>query len=162
VNGFGGGTVELAWGLRQSFVAYVEGLPDGLVRATGGAVRADDVFVFPGRRESANAWAFDGALHFRGHAGVLDVTFAAIRIDAGGLSAEVAGERIPIARLADRAELARPGGAPSTRFGAVTLTDDGAAVLGGVYQTDTPADPVTIRAVIDPADLILASPAHSF
>jgi hypothetical protein len=157
MTGTESGTAELAWGLRQSFVEYVEGLPDGVVQATGGAVREQGLFVFPGRRESTSGWAFDGTLHFSGHAGVLDVTFTAIRIDAGGLSAEVAGERISIARLAGRTELTGPeGGLPATRFDAVTLTDDGAAVLGGVYQADAAADPVTIR----PADELFSATAR--
>jgi hypothetical protein len=62
-----------------------------------------------------------------------------------------------IARLAGRTELAGPGGGlAATRFDAVTLTDDGAAVLGGVYQADAPADPVTIR----PVNELLSAPAR--
>ncbi len=152
----------LEWGIRQSFVAYVERLPDGVIQASGGAVREADVFRFPGRRRSSGAWAFDGALHFSGYSGVLDVTFEAIRVEGSELSAEVSGARIPLASLAGPSGLGEADGeadgeASGVRFDTVVLTADGAAALGGVYSVNAPADPVTIRAVGDPARDIISA-----
>jgi hypothetical protein len=148
----------LEWGIRQSFVAYVERLPDGVIQASGGAVREADVFRFPGRRRSSGAWAFDGALHFSGYSGVLDVTFEAIRVEGSELSAEVSGARIPLASLAGPTGSGEADGeASGVRFDTVVLTADGAAALGGVYSVNTPADPVPIRAVGDPARDIISA-----
>jgi|GEM_PF-3310356 len=138
--------VELEWGLRRSFVAYVERLPDGVVRASGDAVRDGDVFRLPGRRLASGGFAFDGVLRFSAHAGVLDVTLDAIRVEAGELSAVVAGTRVPIAELGASAEVgAADADAVVARFDSVVLGDDGAAVLGGVYPVGASADPVTVR-----------------
>lgn len=144
------GSAELEWGIRQSFIAYVERLPDGVIQASDGAVRVGDVFLLPGRRLSPDAWEFEGVLHFSGYAGVLDVTLEAIRIDGDQLSAEVAGTRIPMALLAGQSALIDANtDAGVVRFDAVALTGDGAAVLGGVYPANAPADPVTIHPVSD-------------
>ncbi|MCE7481200.1 HtaA domain-containing protein [Microbacterium profundi] len=142
------GRVELEWGIRKSFVTYVERLPDGSVSATGGAVRDGDVFRLSGRRLVSGGWAFDGVLHFSGYSGVLDVTLEAIRIDGAELSAEVGGTRITLALLAEPSNAA--GDDESLRVDAVLFTDDGGAVFGGVYSANTPADPITIRAVGEP------------
>ena len=139
------GRVELEWGGRRSFVTYVERLPDGSVSATGGAVREVDVFRLPGRRLAPGVWAFDGALRFSGYSGVLDVTLEAIRIDGDELSAEVGGNRITVALLAEPSDAV--GDEESLDIDTVLFTDDGAAALGGVYSAGTPADPITIRAV---------------
>lgn len=155
-------SIELAWGIRKSFVNYVDRLPDGVVLATGGAVREADAFRLPGRRLSSQSWAFDGVLHFFGHSGVLNVTLEAIRIDGDELSAEVAGVRIPMALLAEPIELIdSEGDAEAFRFNVVVLTDDGAAVLGGVYPANAPADPVTIHAVADLSRHTLSAPVRT-
>jgi hypothetical protein len=137
--------VDLEWGLRQSFIAYVEQLPDGAVTVTDGAAREGGVFRLPGRRLSSDEYAFDGALHFYGHAGVLDVTLAEIRIEAGKVWTHIAGVPIPIAVLGDPGATDDTDGGVSAQFDAVVLTDDGAALLGGVYSAGASADTLTIR-----------------
>lgn len=137
--------VELVWGLRHSFIAYVESLADGVVGATDGAVRDGDVFRLPGRRISPDEYAFDGVLHFSGHAGVLDVALAGIRIEAGKVWTLIAGTPVPLVELGDPAVLEDTERGISTQFDVVTLTDDGAALLGGVYSAGAPADQLTIR-----------------
>lgn len=139
------GTVELAWGVRASFLAYIEALRDGSVSVADGAQRDADGFRLPGRRLDAGEYAFEGSLHFFGYAGALDVTLRDLRVhvdgDSGALTAAVAGLRIPLAAIAGP----RSDAGGTTVFSEVTFTDDGAALLGGVYSAGTPSDPVTIR-----------------
>ena len=137
--------VELEWGIRNSFLAYVDSLPDGSIRADAGAVREGNVFRLPGLRRSAREYIFEGALHFFGYAGILDVSFDDIQLsltrDLGEVSASVDGTRIRLVDLAEPETLV-PG---TIVYNTATLTDDGAALLGGVYPPGAPADPVTIR-----------------
>jgi hypothetical protein len=142
-----GTDLVLEWGVRASFLAYIEGLPDGVIDVAGDAERADGVFRFPGRGTGQHEYAFDGRLHFFAHQGVLDVTLDRIRVEghgAGGmLTAETAGMRLGIAALAN----IESGGDVPFRSDRVTLTDDGAALLGGVYSPGAPAAPLIIRSV---------------
>lgn len=137
--------VELEWGVRSSFLAYVDRLPDGRARADTGAVREGDVFLFPGERLSPQEYLFSGSVHFFGYAGVLNVSFADIRVsladDFGEVSATVDSTRVRLAELAEPEHI----GSGTITCSTVTLTDDGTAVLGGVYPPGTHADPVTIR-----------------
>ncbi len=136
--------VELEWAIRKSFVAYVEGLPDGGVEVEGGASRAaSGAFVFPS--VEGGALAFAGAVRFHGHGGVLDVTIADPRIEPQGDSAAVTVAlgtgRI---RFATVGELTRSD-TDDLRSVDVAVTDDGAYVLGGVYEPGTALDPFTIH-----------------
>ncbi len=142
--------VELEWSVRGSFLAYVERLPDGTIEATDGARHTGRAFLLPGRSEPGGGFAFDGTLRFSGHFGLLDVELRELRIDraidgdGGGLSATVSGGRYAIARLD---QLARDDDG-MTRSDSVTFTDDGAAILGGVYSAGAEAAPVVIRPAI--------------
>jgi hypothetical protein len=135
---------RLEWALKPSFVAYVEGLPDGVVEVERGAARgADGSFVFPA--VAGDTWAFEGAVRFHGHAGVLDVTIADPRIQATGTSWD-----LTIALGAARIRFATIGGLTATAPGVmsstdVAATDDGAYVLGAVYPAGTPLHPFTIH-----------------
>lgn len=135
---------ELEWAIRRSFVAYVEALPDGGVEVEGGASRtADGAFVFPAIE--GEALAFAGAVRFHGHGGVLDVTIADPRIETHGGSADVT-----VALVSGRIRFATVGALGSTVAGVVTstnvaATDDGAYVLGGIYQPGAPLDPFTVH-----------------
>lgn len=137
--------VELEWGVRGSFLAYVDRLPDGSARADTGAVREGSVFLFPGERLSTQEYVFSGSVHFFGYAGVLNVSFDDIRVsladDFGEVSATVDGARVRLAELADPEDI----GSETITCKTVTFTDDGTAVLGGVYPPGAHADPVTIR-----------------
>lgn len=136
--------VELEWGVRGSFLAYVDALPDGEVRAEEGATRAGEVFHLPGQRIGEDLFAFEGRLRFSGYGGVLDVALEDFRVrltgHGGEITTAVSGMRVPIASLR-----AATDEGPVRRFDTVALTDDGAAILGGVYSPGAPADPVTIR-----------------
>lgn len=142
------GQLALEWGVKESFVAYIEALPDGLIEARNGAARREDVFVLSGQRMDDDSFRFIGTIHFYGHHGVLDVTLDEFRLESSArrlvLSAEVSGVRIPIAELTN---VAADGGA-ILDSDSVTLTDDGAAVLGGVYPPGASLAPLTIRSTL--------------
>ncbi|WP_022883162.1 HtaA domain-containing protein [Gryllotalpicola ginsengisoli] len=135
---------ELEWSVRESFLSYVESLPDGRAETLEGVVRDDRVFRFPGHAEG-DVYRFGGALHFYGHRGVLDVTLRDLQVTRSGLrgvlTANVAGWRLTLAELSDFD--ATDG--DILRASTVVLTDDGAATLGSVYPAGAPAAPVSIR-----------------
>lgn len=140
--------IEVEWGLKESFIAYLEALPDGLIEERNGAVRRHDVFVLPGRHQvGENSFEFEGTVHFYGHHGALDVTLDEFTLERTGnravVSAKVSGVRIPIARLMD----VETGDGTILHSKSVRLTDDGAAVLGGVYTPGALLAPLTIRSV---------------
>ncbi|MCU1480233.1 MAG: LPXTG-motif cell wall anchor protein [Subtercola sp.] len=135
---------RLEWAVKPSFVAYVESLPDGRVEVGGGVTRASDGrFVF-GADAGQGEFGFVGSVHFFGHHGVLDVTLADPRIEVVGdrfvVTIEVQGERVHVATV----EQLRGDGADVLSASGVEATDDGAALLGGVYQAGTPLDNLTI------------------
>ncbi|WP_019181095.1 HtaA domain-containing protein [Microbacterium yannicii] len=136
---------ELEWGVRSSFLSYVEGLADGRVETLDGAVRDDRVFRFSGVRADEVVYRFSGAVRFSGYSGVLDVTLRDLEVRRNGglgvLSADVAGWRLTLAELSDF----EPTDGDALRASTIALTDDGAATLGGVYPAGTPAAPLTIR-----------------
>lgn len=136
--------VDLEWAIRKSFVAYVEALPDGGVEVEGGASRtADGAFVFPAIE--GEELAFAGSVRFHGHAGVLDVTISDPRIEPRGDSADVT-----VALVSGRIRFATVGALERAVAGVVSsadvaATDDGAYVLGGIYQPGAPLDPFTVH-----------------
>jgi hypothetical protein len=90
-------------------------------------------------------FAFTGTIHFYGHHGVLDVTLDKFSLERSGnraaVYAEVSGVRISIATLTEVE--AHDGTVLHSE--SVNLTDDGAAVLGGVYSPGASLAPLTIR-----------------
>lgn len=140
-------TATLVWPLRNSFVAYIEALPDGIVQACSGARRRGRDFIFPGRRKAGGAFGFDGELHFAGHHGTLDITLESLEVQPDGENATlwtvVSGFRMPMATMTG----VQASGAVLLRSDAVKLTDDGAHVLGGVYAPGADLEPLTIRTV---------------
>lgn len=138
------GAGALEWPIRTSFVAYVEALPDGRVEVEGGASRtADGGFVFPAIQ--GEELAFAGSVRFHGHAGVLDVTIADPRVEAHGESADVT-----VALVSGRIRFATVGALARIDAGVVSATevaatDDGAYVLGGIYQPGAPLDSFTVH-----------------
>lgn len=143
-----GRAVALEWGLRRTFLAYVSALPDGSIAVDAPAEFDGEVFRLPGSWTGRGECRFDGVLRFFGHAGVLNVELEDLRAEwigaskaEGRITASVGGVRIPLADFSEPAH----GVEGATTYRTVTLTDDGAAVLGGVYPPGAVADPVTIR-----------------
>jgi hypothetical protein len=130
----------LRWGVRETFLRYLDALPDGAVGTTGGAVRDGQAFLLSGGRTSQTRFAFEGGLRFSGHQGVLDVALDGLEVRVEGptgvLSTHVAGEPVDLADLGG--VVVEPDGELSAT--SAVLTGDGAALLGGVYPPGTPVD----------------------
>lgn len=151
----------LQWGVLKRFIDYVEGpIASGKVTVTAPAARKGDSFTFP--QNSDKGWNegtetgtlnYAGALHFTGHDGVLDLTFANPEIVVKSASrAELAvtsdGKRLVLAVLdlskAKRSEL--KGGAIRWSGTPATLTASGAPVFLDFYSAGQELDPVTFVA----------------
>jgi len=74
----------LIWGVKASFVAYVEAL--GAVDVVGPATRLDDgSFRFPGDHDGGG---YRGSVAFRAHHGAMDIVLRDPRLESAGLSVE--------------------------------------------------------------------------
>ena len=159
---------ELEWGVKESFVSYVEGpIAHGAIEVTGGATREGDTFTFAAAASAlggdlTGTASYGGAVRFTGHAGELDATFDAPRVEVvdgstGYLSVEADGERLVMARL-DLAAAARTQDADTVTWAGVpaTLTVDGTAVFAyqgsGFYEAGTVLAPVTFTAAVVDGD----------
>lgn len=136
--------MQLEWAVKPSFVAYVEALPDGTIELSDGATRATDgAFLFRGDHV-ADHLQFQGAVHFRGHHGVLDLLIRDPRIaDSAGtveLTVCVGAERI---RFATGPGPLRDDGR-GLAISSLATTGDGAAALGGVYSAGAALEPFRV------------------
>ncbi|KAE8765312.1 HtaA domain-containing protein [Georgenia thermotolerans] len=158
-------TAGLTWAVKDSLVAYVEGLADGAVEALAPASRAAQGFWFPHAEEppgtaagdAVRAWQFLGAVRLTGHWGALDVELRDPRVELDGghgtLLIRERGGRDPDARLpfADLV-LVGPASAGDGPAGddvaalelAASLTGHGRLLLGGQYGVGEPLSPLRV------------------
>jgi len=150
----------LTWGVKQSFLRYLAGLPDGGHAASGGAYLSENsFFTFPPHPDSEQTIAgelrFRGAVHLSGHAGLLQVLIAdprlvlretgALLTIANRIDAPDGSERIPLADLEINDSY-------STRQGLVlplisaSLTTAGCDLFGGHYPPGESLDPIFVFA----------------
>ena len=149
----------LTWGIKQSFLRYLSGLPDGGHAASGGAYLSESsFFTFPPHTDEqtvAGELRFRGAIHLSGHAGLLQILIADPRLilrDTGALltvanriDAPEGSERIPLAELEINDSY-------STQQGLVLplitaeLTAAGCDLFGGHYPAGEPLDPIFVFA----------------
>lgn len=140
----------LEWGVKESFRAYFERLPDHNYALSGGSkMLIDGRFQFPGLSADAQCLKFHGEIRMTGHHGALSLQIADPIIefhkaDTAMLSAVVDEEnaqsyRLVIAALNKKSEDAR-----SIIFD-THLANDGQFLFMGNYFAGDPMDPVTIR-----------------
>jgi Htaa protein len=150
----------LLWGIKRSFLAYVQRMPDGRGSlGDGAAVLAGDTFYFPaGERpattgpEGSHSWDFRGDVRFSGHMGMLFVRVAAPVITLDGDRAELTIEDPYVRPDADRVPLVtlrlEPGPAPEGAevwLGSdVQLTAAGAELFNDVYQPGEPFEQLSV------------------
>lgn len=134
----------LEWGIRASFLEYVESIPESSVEVVG-AERRDGVFRFPARTDGS--LEFIGRIRLLAHGGELDVSLSEPAVeeqnDGVVITGDIGGARVALARLLDcppLPELRVHGGMAAD----VALTMDGAEWLGGVYGPWARVDPVRI------------------
>lgn len=151
---------ELRWGVKTSFLAYLERMPDGAIDEIGAAVLADGVVRFPAAEgDDAGASAplrFAGGIRCTGHAGMLDLAIADPWLEEGPGGRELSiadpyapGARVALATVADliAGTVAGPAGAPPTparRGTGLALTAAGADLFFGPYEAGTPLDDFVI------------------
>lgn len=143
----------LYWGVRESFVRYVLGNPDGQLYGDDGVeTDGEGTFRFPlisADRDGAD-WrlAFRGEVAFVAHGGLLGVRIAQpaleLRGGDGALSVRRDEERVVIARV--RAAQPVPVGDAWLVFPPLpaALTAEGVALFGDVYAAGDALDPLRI------------------
>jgi hypothetical protein len=154
----------LTWGFKESFRSYISGtIANGEWIVTDGATYETPEFGFSEGAGSFGDVAFEGAIRFTGHGGILNTTVANPRIDWGGdsgtLYLDVSGTTqegdpvdetgVPFADLAFGGILGDEG---EFRFEDVTatLTDEGAAAFG-TYESGEPLDPLSLELSLESA-----------
>lgn len=135
-TGAGTEVTGLIWGVKASFRDYVKGV-SGTVGGTAPIV--DGGFVFSHR----SGLHFSGAVTFRAHGGMLDVTLADPAIEGGVLSVFDGTERIRVARL-DWGEPEVVNGRSIWKQVRATLTTHGSHLLGGSYAVGTELDRLSV------------------
>ena len=150
------GAGSLTWGLRKSFRDYITGpIAHGSISVSGGASSSGAAFTFPqsGGAKGDGGAGYRGAVTFRGHGGILDISFAdpAVSIDStrsGSLSAQVDGRRITVATLnLGAAAKSESGGATAYTNVPATLTSQGSTLFryngDSFYPAGTAMDSVS-------------------
>jgi hypothetical protein len=158
----------MVWGVKDSLLAYVEGLDDGAVATDAPAVRQGGGFAFPlvaaGAAElrvadeaGGVAAGFGGGLRFQGsvrltgHWGMLDVELRDPRVELRGAKATLLirerGGRdleaaLPFADLT-LAAVSADDGLLCLEY-AAALTGQGGFLLGGQYPAGQELDPVRL------------------
>lgn len=152
------GTPALAWGVRGSFVQYVEGAGGGTVTTSGGAARAGDRFTWGAgsgalAADGSGTVSFPGSVHLTAHDGAMDLTLSHIKVTVkadgtGSLVADVASKDLQgndvSARGVAFASLAFSSMDPVGAAATVTLSEAGAAAFAGFYKAGERLDPLTI------------------
>lgn len=150
----------LYWGVRESFIAYVSGNPDGQVYGDGGVeTDGEGTFRFPlaSATHEGGSWriAFEGVVRFIAHGGMLDVMLAEPVLELDGAS----GALIVTHGEQERRILDVEPAAPVEIEGgwlvfpplAATLTADGSTLFGGVYPAGEAFDPLQVAIPADAA-----------
>jgi len=154
------GTPQLAWGVKSSFVSYIEGgIANGTVATSGGASRSGNGFLWGAGSGSLNSSSgqgtvsFPGSVHFTGHDGALDITISGLQVKmssarSGVLLANVSslgldGNRVGGQGLAF-ANLQFSGSAAGGGTASVALTAAGAKAFAGFYTAGEAMDSLTL------------------
>lgn len=164
----------LAWGIKDSFLAYVERWPEASVEMAPGTGRLPDgrFYFTPDPERPEGALWFRGGVRLRAHGGLLDVSLADPRVETRGtarvLTAETwvegAWTRIGFAELqwaetaaeksgetsgetaAERKpESSAPGAAVQMTTAAARLHPEAAPVFDGTYPAGADLSPVQVR-----------------
>lgn len=147
------GNNGLRWGVKNSFVAYVEKMRDGAVFVADGATRLDDgAFYFPFQDEThterGSVRRFLGAVHFTGHSGMLAVNLSGIEVTetSAGAVLSIADELSPQGRLTlvQLGEAEEGVTSSGVTYPAPVLTDEGADLFFENYPAGTAFDAVTL------------------
>ncbi|WP_198586864.1 HtaA domain-containing protein [Glycomyces xiaoerkulensis] len=154
---------RLDWGVKESFRGYITGpIAQGEVTTGDGASTVGGAYRFHSAAgeydpESGTASiAYSGWVHFRGHDGELDVTFADPSIeytgDEGILYVHVNGTRTDLAALSGPS-ITGVSGTLAVEGASASLTANGSEAFAGYYEAGEALDPVSFT-----ADLVAPGP----
>lgn len=146
--------IGLAWGVKESFVKYIQGARDGQIIASAGAGMTDsnELYYPISRITRANSEiyiSFNGAVRFLAHFGMLSVTLATPRIILRADTAElaVADEdegwihvlhlELPAPESDEQVHMWRDIG--------TSLVESGLELFGNVYNAGEQMAPATLR-----------------
>ena len=167
---------SITWGLKSSFRSYITSPgANGTISVSGGATQAasNGVFTFPadsGSRDGSTA-AIDtrGAVVFRGHEDVLDVSISDIRVAISGATGTVVVDAVSRQYSPGTTTPGTPVTYDDVTFATLdlsavtptstaaqyaatipaTLTSAGVPVLAGFYPAGTALDPVTVSLALE-------------
>lgn len=171
-EGEAGGTCEvtagsLAWGVKESFRAYISGsIANGSWETGDGASYETPLFTWSGATGSIDpatgegSVSFTGSVHFTGHDGVLDLTLAnpTIEFDGDGKAAllldarstDMEGEVALDAKQEWVGDVIVPDQLPVSNSALAadklptTLTNSGAKAFAGFYEGGADLDPIAL------------------
>ncbi|RSZ63828.1 hypothetical protein EAH68_06220 [Corynebacterium hylobatis] len=144
-------TADLAWGIKHSFLGYLESLPDCMITTEDGASRdeATGAFVFPSARRielDGNGYRleFKGDVRIKAHGGMLLVIFMHPWLTF--LDGRVELSVVDLMHWPDtsRREVL---GISDTTHGTefpLRLAESALETFNGVYQAGEPLDPVKL------------------
>ena len=140
---------RLRWAVKESFIAYIEGLSDGAIETFDGAVQADGVFVFPGESAGGGGLSFNGGVQFRGFAGMLDVRLVDLMIEGDGADKALTALVGPKS-IAARVAIATIDAGQTFRVGEhwtamPRLTFEGVRIFGDVYKVGAELAPLVVE-----------------
>ena len=120
----------LRWGIKKSLHEYVRSAEGSIEVADGARLDGDEV-IFPA--DDGVEGAFTGSVRFLAHGGMMDWRLAAPHLEDGGSIVTIGGRRGARVQFA------------SVEAGEVSLTLDGAILLGNFYAPGTALDPLRVE-----------------
>jgi hypothetical protein len=129
----------LAWGIKESLLGYVHGMPDGRVEVSGGATVTPTGFSFPA---DGGRLSFRGAVTLTGHGGMMRVVVADPRLveTAAGWELTIRDDEAPSGRMRFATVAALVHDEDGRAASGTRLTEDGADLFFGPYTAGTPLD----------------------
>lgn len=148
----------LYWAVRESFVGYVAGMPDGQVFGDDGAeTDGEGTFRFPlaSAEHDGGRWRirFDGVVRFLAHGGMLNVSLVSPVLDldaeTGSLSVAVGDAHVAILEVVPAVPVDVDGGWRVFPPLETRLTPEGSLLFGDVYAAGEPFAPLQVALPAD-------------
>ena len=149
-------TFELNWAVKDSLIAYLSRIEDGLIEAKEPAVRTSEGFTFVlndvasdfNAEEHSGVLQFLGTAHFSGHWGMMNISIKDPHIELssghGILSIAFGGVLSPEAHVPFVELNVIPGSHPL--MFTTALTAEGRGVMGEQYNVGQEMNPLTVVA----------------